>query len=94
MIPAIPDRRELLELYRVAIDEYRFEVRLNWDRMQYYVVVNSGIVAVGTSLIAKADTFGVVALSGTMFIIGFVMTIIGIFAIHRGRDYYQQTIYK
>jgi hypothetical protein len=76
------------------VEEYRFEVRLNWDRMQYYAVVNSAIIAVAAGLIGDADTTGGFLLCGTLFLIGLAMAAIGITAIHRGRDYYQATIFK
>lgn len=78
----------------MAVEEYRFEVRLNWDRMQYYAVVNSGIIAVAAGLIGDADTLAGLFLCGTLFLIGLAMAMIGVTAIHRGRDYYQATIFK
>jgi hypothetical protein len=44
--PLTPER--LLDLYRLALDEYRFEVRLGWDRTTYFLVLNSGILTVAT----------------------------------------------
>ncbi len=35
------DREELLELYKLALEDYRFQVRLNWGRSQYFLVLNS-----------------------------------------------------
>jgi hypothetical protein len=48
-------RQQLIDLYRLALEEYRFETRLNWDRMQYYLVLNLGVVAAATGL-AKVGT--------------------------------------
>ncbi|MBO9501193.1 hypothetical protein [Brevundimonas sp. A19_0] len=62
--------------------------------MQYYAVVNSGIIAVATGLLTGADTNGALLLCGALFFIGITMAIIGISAIHRGRDYYQATVFK
>ena len=87
-------QKALIELYRVAIDEYRFEVKLNWDRMQYYAVVNSGIIAVGTSLLRDASSPAVILLSAMMFLVGLIMSVIGIVATHKGREYYQATVLK
>lgn len=46
------------------------------------------------SLLSGADTRGALLLCGALFFIGITMAIIGISAIHRGRDYYQATIFK
>lgn len=87
-------RRDLTELYRIAIDEYRFEVRLNWDRMQYFAVVNSGIIAVGATLVKDAAAMAAYILPGLIFAVGVFMNVVGIVVIHRARDYYRQTILK
>ena len=41
----------LLDLYRLALDEYRFEVRLGWDRTTYFLAV--GTAFVGDTLIER-----------------------------------------
>ena len=50
-----PERDELFTLYRIAIDEYRFEVKLNTDRMMHYVIFNSAIITVASGLL-KIET--------------------------------------
>jgi len=50
-VPPRPERAELLELYRVAVDEYRFQTTFNWSRAQYWMVFNSGILIAGTALL-------------------------------------------
>ena len=48
-------RADLLELYTIAIDEYRFQVNLNWSRTQYYLALNVGILGVATGILELAD---------------------------------------
>lgn len=31
----------MLDLYKIALEEYRFEVRLGWDRTTYFLVLNN-----------------------------------------------------
>jgi hypothetical protein len=45
----------LLDLYKIALDEYRFEVRLGWDRTTYFLVLNSAILTVATGLLKLQD---------------------------------------
>jgi hypothetical protein len=45
-----PSRSELLDLYRVAVEEYRFQVQLNWDRAKYLLGFNTAVIGVGTGL--------------------------------------------
>jgi hypothetical protein len=87
-------RDELWGLYRISIDEYRYCVQLNNRRMEYYVVLNSGLVAVATGLLSSADMVGVKALAGAIFLIGIAAAIVGISAIYRSRDYYHATVLK
>ena len=44
-------RDELLDLYKIAVDEYRFQVTLNWQRTQYYLALNAALLAAGTGLL-------------------------------------------
>ena len=67
-----PGRSELLDLYRVALDEYRFQVNLNWQRSQYYLTFNSALVAVGAGLLQ--------ALQGRANIVDAFLFLIGVFS--------------
>jgi hypothetical protein len=66
-----PDRAELFDLYRIRLDEYRFQVNLNWSRTQYFLVLNVGIITIATgliktSLLVSGFLFGVGAVAATM----------------------------
>lgn len=45
------DRDRLWQLYGHAIDEYRFQVNLNWQRLQYFLGLNLAILGVGTGVL-------------------------------------------
>jgi hypothetical protein len=47
-----PDRI-LWDQYRVVIDEYRFQVDLNWRRSQYYFVLSAALLAAALGLFAS-----------------------------------------
>lgn len=40
-------RQELVDLYKVAVEEYRFQVDLNWKRTQYFLALNVAILGCG-----------------------------------------------
>ncbi len=42
---------DLLTLYKIALDEYRFQVRLNWDRTTYHLTLSSGLIAIAAGLL-------------------------------------------
>ena len=96
MPPSNYDAQTLLELYKIAVEEYRFEVRLGWDRMKYFLVFNSAVVSLGTGLL-KINTPGPIdvdVLVGLVFVVGFFTSIIGIYAVRKGHHYYRRTIFK
>ena len=96
MAPSSYDAQTLLELYKIAVEEYRFEVRLGWDRMKYFLVFNSAVVSLGTGLLKlKIDASRPIdVLVGLVFIVGFFTSIIGIYAVRKGHHYYRRTIFK
>lgn len=73
------DRAELFDLYKVAVDEYRFQVTLNWQRTQYYLALNAAFLAAGIGLLqaVKASLNVLVAL---VFFSGLAACILSILA--------------
>ena len=90
--PLLP--QQLFDLYKIAIDEYRFEVKLNWDRTVYYLTLNSGIIAVATGLLKAGSAPVVNLVVASVFMIGVWIAIIGIKNVRKGHQYYRRTIVK
>jgi len=44
---------DLAEQYRLAIEEYRFQVDLNWRRSEYFFVLNIGVLIAASTLSAS-----------------------------------------
>jgi hypothetical protein len=49
--PASHDEEVLWKLYAHAVEEYRFQVNLNWQRLQYFLGLNLAILGVGAGLL-------------------------------------------
>lgn len=85
---------EVFELYKIALEEYRFEVKLNNDRTFRFLVFNAAVLSVGTGLLKTngppASNIFVVLL----FIAGAMSSLLGIRAIKKGHEYYRRAIYK
>jgi hypothetical protein len=81
---------KLVDLYRVAIEEYRYNVRLNWDRTQYFLGLNLAIVAAATGLLKAGQTtpleYGLV---GSLFICGMIASTVGADSAIKGHEYYR-----
>lgn len=86
---------QLIDLYKIAIEEYRFEVRLNWDRTTYYLAVNGGIASIAVGLLKLSHQPAILDLFvGGIFLFGFFASLAGFRAIKKGHEYYRRTIIK
>ena len=53
-----PSRDDLWRLYTHAVEEYRFQVSLNWQRLQYFMGLNVAVLSVGAGLLRRRPTTG------------------------------------
>jgi len=88
------NRGELFNLYKIALDEYRFEVTLNNDRMFRYLVFNAGALSVGTGLLKTGGIPASNIFVVLLFVAGVMTSLLGIRAIKKGHEYYRRAIYK
>jgi hypothetical protein len=84
------DHDDLRDQYRLALDEYRFQVNLNWTRSQYYFALNLGVLVAATSLLAAATRVPH-ELIAAIFLLGALLASISIFANYTGHTYYRET---
>jgi hypothetical protein len=89
-VAAPPSRLELLELYRYALEEYRFTVRLNWDRTQYYLALNVGLLAAAVGLVKLGLPGPMQYLPALIFAGGVGACWVGMKAAIVGHNYYRQ----
>src|SRR5579863_3949401 len=93
-MPESSPQEKLLNLYNIAVEEYRFEVRLGWDRTTYFLVLNSAILSVATGLL-KLDSPPIVYLFiSLLFGLGIGTSLIGSLSIKKAHEYYRWTIVK
>lgn len=80
------------EIYRHAIEEYRFEVQLSWERTKFYLGLNMALLAaVATLLRIESDSwFPLIGIS----LVGVLASGLGISTIRNGHEYYRRTIWK
>jgi len=87
---ADPSREELVDLYKLAVDEYRFQVNLNWDRSKYFLVFNTAVIGVGTGLVKVGRNVATPLLVG-IFAVGLAAAALSAFAISLQHGYYRST---
>jgi hypothetical protein len=89
-----PSFDDLFDLYKIAIDEYRFEVRLGWDRITYFLILNSGVLSVATGLLMLDDSSVVCGFVALLFGFGIATSLAGVRSIAKSHEYYRRTIVK
>jgi hypothetical protein len=85
----LPDelsRTQIFDLYKLAFDEYRFEIRLNWDRSMYYITFNTGLVAAGAGLLKLGDNGAVDLFIAGIFLLGCFSSMMGILALRKATN--------
>jgi hypothetical protein len=83
------DADRLWEQYKNALDEYRFQVNLNWSRSQYFFVLNVAVLVAGLGLLGATGIS--LAVDGTVFAIGAVSASISILASQTQHDYFRNS---
>jgi hypothetical protein len=93
--PSDPAERELLsKLYAFAIDEYRFQVKLNSDRTRDYFAIDLGLIAATTGLFRLENGRAGTLLVMLLFLLGATTWWLAARAVVTGHRYYRQTVFK
>ncbi len=85
---------QLIELYKVAVEEYRFQVRLNNDRLLHLAVFNIAVLSAGAGLLKVGDGWLENILVATIFFAGFCTSFIGARAVSTFHRYYRRTVHR
>ena len=83
------DREELREHYGRALDEYRFQVDLNWKRSQYFFVLNLGVLVAATGLLSASKPRA--ELIAALFVLGAILAAVAAYANQIQHGYYRRT---
>lgn len=78
MVAESLSNEDLLTLYKIALDEYRFQVRLNWDRTAFHLTLSSGLIAIAAGLLKLGTASPVNLVVAGVFFIGMCVSAIGI----------------
>lgn len=72
------------EIYRAAIEEYRFQVLHNWSRTQYLLAFNAAILAAAVGLASRINVLAVL-----VFSLGAVAAVMSYSAAHTQHQHYR-----
>jgi hypothetical protein len=70
-------------LYKIAVDEYRFQAQYNWSRTQYLLAFNAGILAVGVGLSQRS------LLVVAVFALGLLAAVLSASVVRTQHGYYR-----
>ncbi|MGN6630007.1 MAG: RipA family octameric membrane protein [Candidatus Nitrosocosmicus sp.] len=84
--------KDLLDLYKMAIDEYRFEVNLSWDSVRFFTTLHTGILAFGSSLLGLHQSSFKWALI-LVFVVGIILAYVAYTTRSKYREYYLRALY-
>lgn len=84
------DRAELFELYRLRIEQYHFQVDLNWSRTRYLLAFNVGIVAIATGLLRTGNPAVGKWVVAAIFVFGAASALLSLIAHNRAHGYYRR----
>jgi hypothetical protein len=85
-LSATGDRNAIREQYRLSVEEYRFQVDLNWRRSEYFFVLNIGVLVAATTMLASQDVPRV--LVALVFGLGALLAFLSFLANDTQRGYY------
>lgn len=82
--PPVPEQESpsVDEVYRVAVEEYRFQARFNWSRTQYLLAFNAAILAAGVAVAGGRP-------AALVFVLGAVTSVLSAWAVHTQHGYYR-----
>lgn len=84
----------LLDLYKSAVEEYRFQVNLNWDRSKFYLLLNSGLITATCGLLRIPGFKFAEFLTTPLFTLGLLASWLGYRSLIKGIEYRRRIIYQ
>lgn len=72
------------DIYKVAVDEYRFQAQHNWSRTQYLLALNAGILTAGAAVASQGGRG-----AAPVFLLGVAAAALTGLAVGTQHDYYR-----
>jgi hypothetical protein len=85
-----PDGARQWALYTILVEEYRFQVSLNWQRSQYLLALNLGLLGAGTGLLGITSSTAR-TLTSALFLVGAFVAVASIRVVTLQHEYYRST---
>lgn len=79
----------LLDLYKIAVDEYRFQANLNWGRTLHWFTLNTALAGAAIALFHVATGGLTYLLVGAIFFCGAAACFVAVHGIRAQHEYYR-----
>jgi hypothetical protein len=86
---APPERHELQKQYELVLQEYRFQVQLNWDRTKHFLIFNTAIFAAAVALYKGGSTASAKLGIAVLMILATANSFVGRHALSLGHEMYR-----
>lgn len=88
------DDDKLFDLYKISVEEYRFQVKYNWDRNRFYLFLTASTVSVAAGLLKIPNAQQLEYIITPLFLLGGIVAFIGFQTLRKGHEYYRRTVIK
>jgi hypothetical protein len=72
------------DLYKVAVDEYRFQAQYNWSRTQYLLGFNAAVLAAALALVERSGRG-----AALVFLVGLCAAVLSVLVVRQQHEYYR-----
>lgn len=73
------------DIYRVAVEEYRFQATYNWSRTQYLIALNFAVLVAASAVAGNDAGRG----AGLIFAFGVIAAVLAVLVVRQQHDYYR-----
>ena len=85
------NREELLKLYELALQEYRFQVLLNWDRLKHAFVIDGVLVGAAAAIWKLGNGTDPPIVVAWILALASANSVFGVLGSRTGHSYYRET---
>jgi hypothetical protein len=82
-------KADLLKLYELSLQEYRFQITLNWDRSKQLLTINGLLLGGSVGIYRLVPSGQIPRVAGVLFLLVVVTSILGVAGVRRGHAYYR-----
>ncbi len=72
------------DLYKLAVEEYRFQAQFNWSRTQYLLAFNAAILTAAAAVASRPGRS-----AALVFLLGVVAAVLSVTVVRTQHDYYR-----